>query len=519
MNKILAYCISFLLLSLLAFSPTMTNAADIDIMPNRTIKIPKTKDTVYHLLGKVSDITGLLFIYDSKIIDNEKVTTIKKGNYTIEEAIRLIVGNANLEVRQIGNHILITLPVTQKNISAPTIVEKKNPYFTIEGTIIDKHTNEPIEGGTINVQKTSIGSVSNANGEFRLIIPDSLLSYKIVFSHLGYIPEKLDASIMTGRKSTIGLEAKVIPLQEVIVRIANPVRLLREMQQSIKTNYSRDPVYLTSFYREGIERKNKFVSLSEAIFKIYKSSYLTDAGSDQVKLLKMRNISNQLEEDTVITKMKAGINSSLMLDVIKTMPDFLNPDDEYNLYNYVSTDITVIDNRIVNVIAFEQKENVDNPLYRGELYIDSENNALIRATFEINPRYIDKATNMFIEKKSKDLNITLQKVEYTLSYKQWNTMYYINHVRGDLYFKIKKRKQLFSSFPLHTWFEMVTCKIDTHDISRFTHNETLPTRTIFADTHFTYDENFWENFNVIPPEKKLNEEIGEISIKVEETGY
>ena len=130
MNKILAYCISFLLLSLLAFSPTMTNAADIDIMPNRTIKIPKTKDTVYHLLGKVSDITGLLFIYDSKIIDNEKVTTIKKGNYTIEEAIRLIVGNANLEVRQIGNHILITLPVTQKNISAPTIVEKKNPYFT-----------------------------------------------------------------------------------------------------------------------------------------------------------------------------------------------------------------------------------------------------------------------------------------------------------------------------------------------------------------------------------------------------
>ena len=201
------------------------------------------------------------------------------------------------------------------------------------------------------------------------------------------------------------------------------------------------------------------------------------------------------------------------------MPEFLNPDDVNNLYNYVSTDITVIDNRIVNVISFEQQANVDTPLYRGELYIDSENNALVRASFEINPKYVDEATNLFVEKKSRDLNITLQNVEYTLSYKQWENMYYINHVRGDLYFKVKKRKQLFSSYPLHTWFEMVTCKIDTQDISRFTHNETLPTRTIFAETHFTYDENFWENFNVIPPEKKLNEEIKELSIKIEETGY
>ena len=96
MNKILAYCISFLLLSLLAFSPTMTNAADIDIMPNRTIKIPKTKDTVYHLLGKLSDITGLLFIYDSKIIDNEKVTTIKKGNYTITIFKKISGGSTGL---------------------------------------------------------------------------------------------------------------------------------------------------------------------------------------------------------------------------------------------------------------------------------------------------------------------------------------------------------------------------------------------------------------------------------------
>ena len=156
---------------------------------------------------------------------------------------------------------------------------------------------------------------------------------------------------------------------------------------------------------------------------------------------------------------------------------------------YASSDIAVIDDRLVHVIYFEQKENINSALYRGELYIDTENNALLRAHFEINPKYI----------------------------KQANGQYYINHVRSDLFFRIKKRKQLFGTFPLHTWFEMVTCKIDTNQVSRFTRSEALPTRTIFAETRFAYDEKFWGNFNVIPPEEKLNEAIGKISSKIEET--
>ena len=64
---------------------------------------------------------------------------------------------------------------------------------------------------------------------------------------------------------------------------------------------------------------------------------------------------------------------------------------------------------------------------------------------------------------------------------------------------------------------MVTCKVDTDQVSRFTRNEALPTRTVFAETEFTYDEKFWGNFNVIPPEERLNDAIGKISSKIEET--
>ncbi|MGQ7364000.1 hypothetical protein ACTGU8_11860, partial [Streptococcus suis] len=92
-----------------------------------------------------------------------------------------------------------------------------------------------------------------------LNLPDSLQSSRIHFSHLGYVPQTTDASLLAGRSGTFALEPKVIPLQEVIVRIVNPVRLLREMLKLRKKNYSQNPVYLTSFYREGIEQKNRFV--------------------------------------------------------------------------------------------------------------------------------------------------------------------------------------------------------------------------------------------------------------------
>lgn len=39
---------------------------------NRVVYLPKSKGTVYVLLGMVSERTDFLFIYDSKVVDNER---------------------------------------------------------------------------------------------------------------------------------------------------------------------------------------------------------------------------------------------------------------------------------------------------------------------------------------------------------------------------------------------------------------------------------------------------------------
>lgn len=511
MARVYRFNLLHLLIGLMLMCSTASMASGDDTI----VQMPKSKGTVYQLLEIIEKKTEKMFVYDSNIINNGQKASIKKGHYTLRQAVCLIVGNNNLEVRIIGNHILVTLPPENIHQVVQLPAKQHDSHFTIFGSLIDKSTRKALGAGSVRVEGTSIGSVTNGNGEFRLILPDSLRSSYVVFSHLGYGTQVMPAGLLSNCHFIVGLQERVIPLQEVVLRLTNPLHLLREMQRNKQDNYFRNPVYATNFYREGIEYDNNFVKLNEGVFKVYKSSALTSE-PDEVELLKMRTIYRQNEKDTIMAKIKAGIDASLMLDIVKNMPDFMNPD--FSDYNFISTGITTVDDRMANIVYFEQKSGVDQPLYCGELFIDSENFALLGANFEMNPKYVELATDIFVEKKRRGMKVTPHKIAYSISYKWWNGRYYMNYVRGDLYFKIKNSKRFFSSSSrLHTWFEMATCKIDTLQVTRFTKKEKLPRRTVFEEIKFPYDESFWGNFNVVPLESKLTESIEKIKLKIEET--
>jgi hypothetical protein len=438
------------------------------------------------------------------LIDNDKEVKISSGDFSLTEAVHLITGNNSLNIRILGNHVLIFLPVKDEVVPQVSDNPDHDRYFTLEGVLKDHLTREPIVYGTISVSNSSYGTVANKNGEFKLTLPDSLKQSIIQFSQLGYKTREIEASMLAGQHIVFYMDQKVVPLQEVVVRVVDPVRTIQEMISRRDQNYSDKPVYLTTFYREGIDYKNS-VTMIEAVLKIFKTGYRNDVIGDQVKLLKMRRVAQEDAKDTLVTRIKSSVNSCLLLDLAKNPPDFLSP-ETLSLYTYTHSDITTIDNRRVYVFSFEQNESVYDPLYKGEIYIDADNFALIQASFEINPKFIGKTADMLIIKKSRNLDITPQKVIYLVSYKPMNGKYYINHIRGDLNFKVRKVRRLFSS-NLHVWFEMANCKTDTLGVVKFHNNERISTKDIFSETNFTYDQNFWGNFNVILPEEKLKEII------------
>lgn len=495
-----------------------TMRADGGDVLQQIVRLPKMKATVYSLLGDVSRQSGYMFIYDSRVVDNDAIVRVKEGKRTIRQAVYDIIGDTDLEFKVIGTHILITSPsVKNLRISQDSLPLQQTVNLIIAGTLLDKETGVPIPSATVGVRGTSVGSITNQDGEFKLSLPDSLRQAPVAFSHIGYISQDIELSALSGRHNVLSLEPKVVPLQEVVIRRSDPRKLLREMIERRERNYSHSPVYLTTFYREGVQLKNKFQNLSEGVFKVYKT-FSSSLLPDQVKLLKMSRLSNVEVKDSLLVKVKSGIQACLQMDLIKDMPAFMIPDIENNAYVYTSEGMTFLDNRFVNIVHFEQRKGITEPLFCGELYLDSETCALLQARLEVHPKYVKDAAGMFVERRTRNIRMNPQKVVYTISYKPWLGTYYIHHIRGDLYFKVKHRGMLFGSRDLHIWFEMITCKVDTEQVTAFPRIDRLSTRTIFSDTNFKYDENFWKEFNVIPLEAEISKLIEKVSLKIEEIG-
>lgn len=223
--KLHRFFINFLSLLLI----TCGMRADGGDVLERIIRLPGMKGTVYSLLSKVSEQSGYLFVYDSKVVNNDIEVRTKKKNCTVRQAIYEIVGDRTLELKVIGNHILI-LPPAEKVVRKRKVSEEVPlpTYFTITGLLRDKETGDPIVSASVILQGTSIGNITNKNGEFRLNLPDSLKNGKLSFSHLGYVAQSIEASTLIGRDNVLSLEPKIVPLQEVLIRLVEPKKLLRE---------------------------------------------------------------------------------------------------------------------------------------------------------------------------------------------------------------------------------------------------------------------------------------------------
>src|SRR5574344_79006 len=490
---------------------TATLQAQQTDLLDKKIQLHGGRQTVYALLNSISDASGLMFIYDSRLVDNNKKIRLVKGERTVREAIMEVLDNHNLILKNMGRHILICEAEKKGEVIERTPLDR---YSIIRGVLIEKMTGEPLSFCSIDLFGSSISTISNLNGQFELKIPDSLTTQSLIINHMGFKQKSVPVNILLAENNTIVMEQQSIDIQELVIREADPQEVLDNMLSRRKSNYINQPAYYTTYYREGVEYKKILNNYTEAVFKIYKSSQDTPFSSDQVKLLRKRTIKNADLKDTIDAKILAGISASLQLPIVKQLPDYMLRHN--NLYKYSSARSEYIDSSIIDVIKFEPANENRESLYCGTLYVDKKSSALLKAVIELSPKNIDRATESFIAKQGKQLKIILEKITYEITYRLWEGRYHVSHIRGDLLFKVKKHRQWFTSSLLHTWFEMLTCKISTSEVSKFKHKELVKTYSVFSEENGGRDDNtFWGEFNTIPMEEELNENIKSITSIIE----
>jgi hypothetical protein len=481
----------------------------------KTITIERQNTTLYNALNIISAKADCFFVYDSKTIESDKRVKLEAVNLPLKQVLEKLLGNPLLTFKVIGQHVLIypSPGEPQALYKSTGIVPDTISNIIIKGHIFDNLDKKPIPYASIGIQEENIGTVTNADGFFVVKLPARFAGSLLSVSHLGYQNQKIPIRLLNEQRIDIFLERRIISIQEVIIRYVDPQTLIAKAMQQRSVNNSMNPVYMTTFYREGVQKNSRILSYSEAVFKVYKSSVEHNEQSDQVKLLKSRNIQNINQSDTFLLKLKAGILASLQLDIVKCIPTFLD-ETEFASYNFSFADIVSYNAQNVYAITFEQKKAIEEPLFTGTVFIDKESLAILGAEFEINPKFLGQAANYLIVKKSRNLVVKLERIKYSISYMNYNGLYYLNHARCDITLKTRTRNHL-SSDNFSTFLETATCHIDTANVTRFGKQEIIKPNVVFSDASYVYDEAFWGDYNIIAPEEKLNEALSRITSKIE----
>jgi hypothetical protein len=184
-------------------------------------------------------------------------------------------------------------------------------------------------------------------------------------------------------------------------------------------------------------------------------------------------------------------------------------------YTYRMTDIVTFENESAYAIEFEQRENVDLPLFKGTIYINTVDYGILNAEFEINPKLISKMKGSFITTTSHGFDTWPLSVKYSVSYRKMNNRYFLNHVRGDLIFASTQKRKLFKS-QFKVFFELAITEIQLNNVKRFDRDELAPIYSVFSKTIKTYDPAFWGNQDFLRPEDNLLQELKNMNVKLQE---
>jgi hypothetical protein len=305
-----------------------------------------------------------------------------------------------------------------------------------------------------------------------------------------------------------------VSIPEIIIKNQNPVEIISRTLKAIPHNYGDTPTLMTGFYREGVMKKSELQTYSEAILQIYKSAYTGTLFGDQIKVYKSRKIENINRSDTLSIRLKAGLSTCLDLDGAKNNFEFLSREG-MNDYSYRMVDIVTYDDETAYVIEFEQHENVELPLFKGNLYINTADYGILNAEFEINPKHIHAMKNAFVSAATHGFDTWPISVKYSVSYRKMQNRYFLNHVRGDLVFTSNQKKRLFHT-QFKVFFELAITETELTNVSRFDREELAPIHSVFSRTISNYDPFFWGNQDFLRPEDNLLQELKNMNVKLQE---
>lgn len=380
--------------------------------------------------------------------------------------------------------------------------------------VVTGDNSDALPYAVLSVEKTNISTVTNADGEFTLKIFPEDLNKHILISFMGYENLRIPVSNLQSAGNRIRLKGLSVVLPDLEVLSRDPQLIIQKMMANRSENYSSKDKIMTAFYRETIKKRNTNVSLSEAITEVYKRSYSSSL-HDMAALYKSRKSTDYNRLDTLIFKLMGGPYNNIYMDIMR-YPEFVFTENIFENYEFKFSKTDQINDRIVYVIHFKQFRHIADPLFYGNLYIDTESYALVKAEFDMDLTNNGEATRIFVRKKPFNARVSTTKAHYVVDYRLIDDLWHYSYSRIDLGLKINWKRRLFNTF-YNSNIEMAATNWEEGaDRKTFRNKDRINPSVIIQDEVSGFaDPEFWGEYNIIEPDKSIENAISKIQKQLE----
>ena len=181
--------ILLILTTLLLLLPAAQSLGQTD-RNSESITISCHHETLRHVLDHITQQSGILFVYNADLIDDQAIIDIKIRNTSLNTAMDQIVDILGLDYVRTEKQII--LKPRKQSLQASTSDDNART-ISINGYIRDKQTHEPLIGASISVEGQPLGTASNGIGYYTLTLKKG--EYTLIFSYLGYRREYVTTTL------------------------------------------------------------------------------------------------------------------------------------------------------------------------------------------------------------------------------------------------------------------------------------------------------------------------------------
>ena len=385
------------------------------------------------------------------------------------------------------------------------VMAQTDSLWTFSGRVVDGRTRRPMP--YVSVTDRQVGTVTNEEGEFTLKLKER--PEVIVFSCVGYKSRKVRTEDFKS-PMTVSMSPGTVMLNEIIVQNADAREIVLKAIDKIDRNYPRVPNLLRGFYRETVQKRQRFVSVAEGVVDVYKSAYNRSDWRDGVAILKGRRLISQRSSDTLGVKLQGGPVLPVHLDLVKER-DILFSDEELSHYDFSFKVSEKLDDRMQYVISLTPRVVMPYALYKGTLYIDQETLAFTRIEVELDMSDTQKVTDLILRKKPLGLRFTPHELTVSIDYKTDGGVTRINYIRNVIRFRCDWKRRIFKSNFTVVSEMVVTDRKEGEQVRPIRVRDTFNRRDNFYDKVVYFnDPNFWGDENIIEPTEDLLKGIEKI---------